>query len=83
MLKAMELKDPNSCLNRAEDDEPIFVIRANDELAPSIVRNWCAHYMVSKGDAITAQQQIKLQEAMDISYAMKLWKERKILSTGG
>lgn len=40
MKKNEELANPNSCLNRAEEDEPIFVLRANDPLAPSVIRSW-------------------------------------------
>ena len=40
MRKRDELNDPNSCLNRAADDEPIFVLRAKDRLAPAAVYEW-------------------------------------------
>lgn len=36
------LSDPESCLNRAASDEPIFVLRAKDWLCASIaVEAWC------------------------------------------
>jgi len=28
------------CLGRAADDEPVFVLRAHDRIAPAIVRQW-------------------------------------------
>ena len=37
MIKRLELIGP-SCLTSAADDEPIFVLKSTDELAPSIVR---------------------------------------------
>lgn len=40
MLKTDEVTDPNSCLNRADDDEPIFVLLARDASAPGTVRAW-------------------------------------------
>jgi hypothetical protein len=43
LTKKEELENPNSCLNKAADDEPVFVIRAQDSLAPVIVRRWAAH----------------------------------------
>ena len=40
MIKSKELADPNSCLNKAEDDEPIFVLRAKDPIAAHIINHW-------------------------------------------
>jgi hypothetical protein len=42
MLKCQELMQPNSCLNKAGANEPIFVLRANDPCAPQLVRLWAA-----------------------------------------
>ena len=40
MLKRHEINDSESCLNRAEEDEPVFVLRAKDILAIPTVINW-------------------------------------------
>ena len=40
MLKREELDNEESCLNKAKFDEPIFVLRAQDRLAPLIIRLW-------------------------------------------
>jgi hypothetical protein len=40
MTKREMLDDPNSCLNKAADDEPIFVLRAKDLIAPAVVGYW-------------------------------------------
>jgi hypothetical protein len=40
MLKRDELTDPNSCLNRAADDEMIFVLLARDVATPHAIREW-------------------------------------------
>jgi hypothetical protein len=40
MRKDQELSDPRSCLNKAEAEEPIFVLRAKDPTAPYAVRQW-------------------------------------------
>lgn len=40
MLKKQELSLPNSCLNKASSNEPIFVIRGKDPLAPMLIRHW-------------------------------------------
>jgi hypothetical protein len=38
--KKEELESTTGCLAKAADDEPIFVLRAQDRLAPAAVYNW-------------------------------------------
>jgi hypothetical protein len=40
MKKRDEISDPNSCLNRAGEDETIFTLRAHDIAFPYTVRQW-------------------------------------------
>lgn len=40
MKKRDELADPKSCLNRAQDDEPIFVLLGRDPAAAETIRYW-------------------------------------------
>lgn len=40
MIKKRELNDEHSCFNKAAMDEPIFVLRASDVLAPMTIRIW-------------------------------------------
>jgi hypothetical protein len=40
MLKRIELSNPKSCLNRAADDEMIFVLRGCDVTTPKTIRFW-------------------------------------------
>ncbi len=42
MIKNQELLNQKSCLNKAAPDEPIFVLRAKDKLAPQTLRHWVA-----------------------------------------
>lgn len=42
MLKRDELADPNSCWNKARDDERVFVLLARDSAAPAAIRGWVA-----------------------------------------
>lgn len=62
--------DPQSCLNRAEADEPIFVLRAHDPLAPSIIRDWARLRRYARGprDASAA-------DAEDIALEMERWRK--------
>lgn len=79
MLKHRELSSPSSCLNRADENEPVFVLRANDELAPGAVRHWAAQYIATKGgwEAMTGRQHTKYQEAMKLADQMDEWLEAK------
>lgn len=40
MLKKDEIATPDSCLNKAKDDEPIFVLRGKDPAAPATLAKW-------------------------------------------
>lgn len=76
MIRMDEMKNPDSCLNRAGDDEPIFVLRANDPLAPIIVRMWAEHYIASKTDdrgLCPGQNAHKYQEALRSAVLMEAW----------
>jgi hypothetical protein len=76
MIKTQELAGP-SCLTAAADDEPLFVLRANDELAPEIVRRWAYAYYNAKGGQfrMTPPQLAKCDEAFALARAMERWHE--------
>lgn len=40
MIKRDELSDPTSRLNRASEDEPVFVLRGADICAPDTILFW-------------------------------------------
>lgn len=40
MRRKFELADPESCFNRAEDEEMLFVLLARDAAAPVAIRAW-------------------------------------------
>ncbi len=40
MRKYQELGDPHSCLQRAENDEMLFVLLGRDAAAPTAIRAW-------------------------------------------
>jgi hypothetical protein len=67
----MATKHNNVSLDRARDDEPIFVLRAQDRLAPDTVRHWAA--TAEKAGCGSA----KVQEARDLADAMERWPNRK------
>ena len=57
------------CYAAAGDDEPIFVLRANDPLAPLLVREWSNRYYDEKKPATRK----KADEARACARAMELW----------
>lgn len=54
------------CLGKAADDEPLFVLRAQDASAPSIVRQW-----VSWNVGTLAPE--KREEALALAARMEAW----------
>lgn len=48
MRKSEELSNPNSCLNRAREDEFVFTLLGRDPAAPAAIRAW-AHERVRIG----------------------------------
>lgn len=76
MRKVAEIENPNSCLNRAGADEPLFVLRSTDELASSIVRTWAIMYFKQKSAhamGMTPKQRAKYEEAMALAAQMDVW----------
>jgi hypothetical protein len=81
MIKSKELAGP-SCLTSAADDEPLFVLRANDELAPDVVRSWANRYWLLKtaGNTMqpTKQQVNKFREAIELAAEMREWRKTRV-----
>jgi hypothetical protein len=83
-------KNTDRCLQKVSDDEPIFVLRAQDRLAPALVRQW-AREMLQHGcigladdDAdipanIDKIEEIRARakEACDQADEMERWHTRK------
>lgn len=57
------------CLSKVGPDEPIFVLRANDPIAPAAVRLWAAQYWQQGGDPA------KVAEARACADAMEVWRK--------
>lgn len=71
MLKRDELRNPNSCLNKADKDEMIFVFRAQDRLAPMFIRMWATTVEAVRGTTA------KVVEALNCADAMEQHPDRK------
>lgn len=73
--KAKEIdnyQDGTGCLGKAADDEPLFILRAQDATAPDLVRRWARQVMASSRGILTP----KVKEALEIADAMVAWQAR-------
>ena len=62
---------PFDCYVEADDDEPIFVLRAKDPLAPLLVRAWAG---MRRGTTYgNARELTKRGEAMECADACETW----------
>lgn len=71
------------CYGAADPDEPIFILRSTDRLAPLIVETWAAFYRFTKkqindeeGESMTPDQARKYTEALNTARAMREWREK-------
>lgn len=71
MLKCQELKDSQSCLNKAGAAEPIFVIRAKDLLAAQTVRLWASM-------AVGEHEKEKVASALELADQMEKWRAANV-----
>lgn len=72
MIKRHEMDDSTSCLSKARDDEPIFILRAQDILAPIVVKYWAT---LASDAGVSGN---KCRGAWDLANAMKQWPDRKL-----
>lgn len=81
MIKEQELTNPESCLNKAAKDEPIFVLRAQDVFAADTILAWADRYRrvhAPAGAWRSEKHRLKHNEAIDIVDQFERWRERKI-----
>lgn len=69
-IKHDELKNPQSTLGKAFEDEPLFILRGQDVTSPRVILHWMAKNFESVTEA-------KLRDAFEIALAMKKWPRRK------
>jgi hypothetical protein len=66
MTKAEELSNPGSCFSHSQDDEPLFVLCARDQIASAIVRDWAERAAYRGVNAAKINEALQLAEAMDV-----------------
>jgi hypothetical protein len=59
------------CFAKAAEDEPLFVLRAQDKLAPIVIRLW-AELAAFNGAGLE-----KVHEAKRLAFEMEQWPSRK------
>ena len=74
MTRMDELTDPTSCINKAENDEPVFVLRAKDPLAAATVDHW-ANLATGTG----VHEDWKIKDARELAKEMRRWRTNKKL----
>jgi hypothetical protein len=73
----MEIEDSNSCLNKAEPDEMLFVLLGRDMVAPNVIREWCRLRIACGKNKLHDAQ---IQEALACAHRMEcdrgmIWEE--------
>lgn len=69
MLKRDEIEDTESCFNKAQDNERLFVLIARDPAAPAAIRAWIAE-RIRLGKNVAGDSQIA--EAFECANLMEL-----------
>jgi len=69
MLKHVEISTPTSCLNKARDEERLFVLLARDPAAPIAIRAWVAERIRLGKNTLTDPQ---IVEAIDCAARMEV-----------
>lgn len=70
MKKRDEIEQPNSCLNKAADHEPLFVLRGKDAIAPEVVEKWA-----QRAEELGIHEPRKIAEARALANQMREWRE--------
>lgn len=65
------------CLGKAADDEPVFILRANDKTAPEVIEHWARKVEASYCDKHRLKEMpvAKLKEAKALAHQMRAWQE--------
>lgn len=66
MRKQFELNDSESCLNRAKDNEMVFVLRGHDVAAPYTIRAWVQMRVTMRKNKADDPEIIEALEAANI-----------------
>ena len=78
-MTAKEKELVRSLFSKESLDEPMFVLRASDKLAPALVREWARQFAVHEMARINGNSfyQKKFREALALADAMEAWSHRE------
>ncbi len=67
------------CLGKAHDDEPVFILRAQDSLAADLVELWAIRAKTLMNDPASQKSSLwdKIHDAEQLADAMRRWPIRK------
>jgi len=80
MLKHEEALNPQSCFNRAKDNEPVFVLLGRDMAAPAAISTWIAMRRVLGLNTEALDEQII--EAEEAIKQMNEWRVKNQKANG-
>lgn len=60
------------CLGKAADDEPVFILRGQDDIADRVVDNWAHIAAIRLGEGHP-----KVKEARALAEKMRAWPKKK------
>lgn len=79
MATAAEEREGTGCLGRADANEPVFVLRGQDQTAPMLVRAWAAMVELhAPGQRNASKMLRKAKEARSLADRMEQWHTRKL-----
>lgn len=61
------IQDPE---NKIAEDEPVFLLRAQDKLAPAVLRHWAGLHVIFDGDPVLTEM------IRAFSYQMEDWQKK-------
>jgi len=73
-LKSQELQ--SGCFHNAREDEPLFVLRANDKFAPELVEAWANKVEMAVTGHVTVaadKSREKIKYARALAHQMRAW----------
>lgn len=77
--KSENAANPNSCWNKADPDEPLFILRSTDPAAPRLVRAWAGAYEERKTKATgrwpDEKSKAKYADAMAVAAQMEAYRK--------
>lgn len=74
MRKRREVSEPDSFFSQAKMDEPIFVLRGSDELAPELVEAWVSRFKASVKE-LDEEDEALVEKVLDTAQEMRQWKK--------